>query len=125
MLHYAYDTIYNMSSHMENLRITLETGLPVMQNKKSGHGQGSAVTQISDEFTEYALNLVTTNIVLLVERDIGGMGWMKTEDNLKFEISVPTDNEGFVLLKCPICMNLFKLKPSVASQSFFNLCEIC
>lgn len=37
---------------------------------------------------------------------------MKTEDNLNFEINVPTDNEGFVLLKCPKCKNLFKLKPS-------------
>lgn len=53
---------------MENLRITLETGLSVMRNKNSGHGQGSAVTQISDEFTEYALNLAAINIVLLVER---------------------------------------------------------
>lgn len=51
---------------MENLRITLETGLSVMRNKNLGHGQGSAVTQISDEFTEYALTLATTNIVLLV-----------------------------------------------------------
>lgn len=33
------------------------------------------------------------------------------EDNLNFEISVPTDNEGFVLMECPIYRNLFKLKP--------------
>lgn len=55
-----------MSSHMTNLRTTLETGLPVVRNKNSGHGQGSAVTPISDEFAEYALNLAATNIVLLV-----------------------------------------------------------
>ena len=48
---------------MANLRTTLETGLPVVRNKNAGHGQGSAVTPISDEFAEYALNLAATNIV--------------------------------------------------------------
>lgn len=55
-----------MSSHMANLRTTLETGLPVVRNKEAGHGQGSTVEVISDEFAEYALNLAATNIVLLV-----------------------------------------------------------
>lgn len=55
-----------MASHMASLRTTLETGLPVVRNKTSGHGQGSTVTPISDEFAEYALNLAATNIVLLV-----------------------------------------------------------
>lgn len=55
-----------MSSHMASLRTTLETGLPVVRNKTSGHGQGSTIEQISDEFAEYALNLAATNIVLLV-----------------------------------------------------------
>lgn len=55
-----------MSSHMANLRITLQTGLPVVRNKTSGHGHGSTVESVSDEFAEYALNLAATNIVLLV-----------------------------------------------------------
>lgn len=55
-----------MSSHMASVRTTLETGLPVVRNKTAGHGQGSAVTPIPDEFAEYALNLAATNIVLLV-----------------------------------------------------------
>lgn len=55
-----------MSAHMASLRTTLETGLPVVRNKKAGHGQGSAVAFISDEFAEYALNLAAANIVLLV-----------------------------------------------------------
>ena len=52
---------------------------------------------------------------------------MKTEDNLNFEINVPTDNEGFVLLKCPKCKNLFKLKPSdYQSDSVFSIyCPSC
>lgn len=56
-----------MSSHLTNLRTTLETGLPVVRNKNSGHGQGSSITPISDEFAEYALNLAAANIVLLVK----------------------------------------------------------
>lgn len=55
-----------MSSHMASLRTALETGLPVIRNKNAGHGQGSTVVPISDEFAEYALNLAATNIVLLV-----------------------------------------------------------
>lgn len=55
-----------MSTHMASLRTTLETGLPVVRNKNAGHGQGSIVTPISDEFAEYALNLAATNIVMLV-----------------------------------------------------------
>lgn len=55
-----------MSAHMASLKSTLETGLPVVRNKNAGHGQGSIVTPISDEFAEYALNLAATNIVLLV-----------------------------------------------------------
>lgn len=55
-----------MSSYMASIRTTLETGLPVVRNKNAGHGQGSSVTPISDEFAEYALNLAATNIVLLV-----------------------------------------------------------
>lgn len=30
----------------------------------------------------------------------------------KSEIDIPTDNEGFVLLKCPLCGEFFKLTPS-------------
>jgi hypothetical protein len=56
-----------MNSHLANVRTTLETGLPVLRNKNAGHGQGSTVVNISDEFTEYALNLAATNIVLLMK----------------------------------------------------------
>lgn len=49
-----------------SIKITLGIGVPTVQNKKAGHGQGSTVESISDEFAEYALNLAATNIVLLV-----------------------------------------------------------
>lgn len=56
-----------MNNHMTSLRTSLESGLPTMRNKNAGHGQGGAVVNISDEFTEYALNLAATNIVLLTK----------------------------------------------------------
>ena len=56
-----------MNNHIANLRTTLESGLPVLRNKNAGHGQGATVVNVSDEFTEYALNLAATNIVLLVK----------------------------------------------------------
>lgn len=56
-----------MSSHLTNLRITLEMGLPVVRNKNAGHGQGSVIINTPDEFAKYALNLAATNIVLLVK----------------------------------------------------------
>ena len=56
-----------MNTHIASLRTTLESGLPVLRNKNAGHGQGATVTNVSDEFTEYALNLAATNMVLLVK----------------------------------------------------------
>lgn len=56
-----------MNNHMTSLRTSLESGLPTMRNKNAGHGQGAAVVNVSDEFTEYALNLAATNIVLLTK----------------------------------------------------------
>lgn len=55
-----------MNNHLTSLRTTLESGLPVLRNKNAGHGQGATVVNISDEFTEYALHLAATNMVLLV-----------------------------------------------------------
>lgn len=55
-----------MEAHLTSFRTTLETGLPTLRNKTSGHGQGSEITPISDDFAEYALNLAATNIVFLV-----------------------------------------------------------
>lgn len=56
-----------MNAHITSLRTSLESGLPTMRNKNGGHGQGATVVNVSDEFTEYALNLASTNIVLLAK----------------------------------------------------------
>ena len=49
------------------------------------------------------------------------------DDTIKFEIEIPSDNEGFVLLKCEFCGGLFKLKPEdFESESIFNIyCPNC
>ena len=56
-----------LESHLTGIRTTLESGAPTLRNKKAGHGQGQDVDVVSDEYAEYALNLVATNIVLLVK----------------------------------------------------------
>lgn len=56
-----------LNSHMAAVRTSLESGLPTLRNKNAGHGQGAQVVNVSDEFTEYALNLAATNIVLLTK----------------------------------------------------------
>ena len=44
-----------------------------------------------------------------------------------FTISIPADNEGYVLLKCPKCSELFKLRPFEFKQdSVFDIyCPCC
>lgn len=56
-----------MAGHLKGVITTLETGLPVVRNKNSGHGQGNNVISIPDEIVEYALDLAASNIVLLVK----------------------------------------------------------
>lgn len=56
-----------LNSHISGIRTTLESGAPTLRNKMAGHGQGDSVVEVSDEYVEYALNLVATNIVFLVK----------------------------------------------------------
>ena len=54
-----------LNAHITSIRTSLESGLPTVRNKNAGHGQGADITPVPDEFTEYALNLSATNILLL------------------------------------------------------------
>lgn len=54
-----------LNNHITGIRTTLESGAPTLRNKKAGHGQGSTVENVNDEFVEYSLNLVATNIIFL------------------------------------------------------------
>jgi hypothetical protein len=54
-----------LSTHITGIRTTLESGAPTLRNKNAAHGQGTTVVNVSNEFAEYALNLVATNMILL------------------------------------------------------------
>ena len=57
----------HLQAHFNALRSTLESGLPTLRNKQSGHGQGIQPVDVPDYLARYAINLAATNIVLLVE----------------------------------------------------------
>ncbi|QXM06961.1 TFIIB-type zinc ribbon-containing protein [Crassaminicella indica] len=42
--------------------------------------------------------------------------------DIQMEISIPADNDGFVLLQCPLCGEFFKLKPRDMEED--NVIEI-
>lgn len=54
-----------LNNHFNGIRTTLESGAPTVRNKDAGHGQGSEVRNVEDEYVEYVLNLVATNIIFL------------------------------------------------------------
>lgn len=60
-----------MVSQFGGVRSVLESGIPTMRNKQSGHGQGPKVISIPKHMARYALNLTGSNITLLadLERD--------------------------------------------------------
>lgn len=55
-----------MNNHLTNVKNTLETGLPVVRNKISGHGQGEQVISVPEEYVDYALHLAATNMLFLM-----------------------------------------------------------
>ena len=46
---------------------------------------------------------------------------------MNFEINIPSDNDGFVLLQCPKCLEFFKLHPSdIESEETLHIfCPFC
>jgi hypothetical protein len=55
-----------MESHFSGLRAAMESGLPTIANPNR-HGQGATPVEIPPHFATYALHLVASNIVFLVE----------------------------------------------------------
>ena len=47
----------------------LESGIPKLRNRASGHGQGTEVVDIPQHFAEYALNWTASTIKFLAEAD--------------------------------------------------------
>lgn len=54
-----------LEDYMNGLIKTLGSGVPTVRNKLTAHGQGSSVIDVPDEYVEYTLNAVATNMILL------------------------------------------------------------
>ncbi len=52
---------------LTSLRTLLESGVPTVRNKQSGHGQGIQQHDVPDHLARYALHLTAATILLLVE----------------------------------------------------------
>lgn len=57
----------SLQTQFSSLRDTLESGLPTVRNKNSGHGQGEKPTELPSHLVAYALHLAATNILFLIE----------------------------------------------------------
>lgn len=55
----------NQFTSLQNL---LESGIPTIRNRQSGHGQGQIPQIVDDSMTRYGLNLTGSNIIFLVEQ---------------------------------------------------------
>jgi AbiJ N-terminal domain 4 len=56
-----------LHTQFSNLRSILESGIPTVRNKTSGHGQGAQPTVVPEYLTAYVLHLTASNIVFLME----------------------------------------------------------
>lgn len=56
-----------LQSHLSSLRSILESGVPTVRNKTSGHGQGTKPLSVPEYLAAYVLHLTASNVVLLVE----------------------------------------------------------
>jgi hypothetical protein len=58
-----------IQTHISAFRSTLESGIPTVRNKLSGHGQGPTVLEVPPYYASYMLHLTATTIQLLVEAE--------------------------------------------------------
>jgi hypothetical protein len=56
-----------LESHFSGLRSAMESGLPTLANRLSRHGQGATPKEVPPHYSAYALHLVASNIVFLLE----------------------------------------------------------
>jgi hypothetical protein len=68
------ETVFNnglipsyLQTHFSALRSVLESGVPTVRNKTSGHGQGATPTTVPNYLVAYVLHATAANIVLLME----------------------------------------------------------
>ena len=56
-----------LKSEYSSFQAVLESGVPTIRNKLSGHGQGETIRKVEDCFAEYMLNLTASNIIFLAK----------------------------------------------------------
>lgn len=56
-------------NHLVALSTLLESGVPAIRNKESGHGQGEQVVEIDSHVVAYTLHMAASAIVLLIESE--------------------------------------------------------
>lgn len=67
---YAHKLIPDsIQSHLGSVRASLESGVPTIRNKFSGHGQGATVVTLPPYYASYMLHLTATTILFLVEAE--------------------------------------------------------
>lgn len=58
-----------IQSHIGSVRAALESGIPTIRNRLSGHGQGAQVVNVPPHYASYMLHLTATTIQFLVESE--------------------------------------------------------
>jgi hypothetical protein len=58
-----------IQTHIGGVRAALESGIPTVRNRLSGHGQGSQVVNVPPHYASFMLHLTATNIKFLVESE--------------------------------------------------------
>lgn len=56
-----------LQSQFTSLKTMLETGVPTIRNKNSGHGQGIEIKNVDEELASYMLHLTATNLLYLAQ----------------------------------------------------------
>jgi hypothetical protein len=58
-----------IQSHIGGVRAALESGIPTIRNRLSGHGQGAQVVTVPEHYASYMLLLTATTIQYLVQSE--------------------------------------------------------
>ncbi|WP_288878058.1 STM4504/CBY_0614 family protein [uncultured Citrobacter sp.] len=58
-----------LQSQFTSLKTMLETGIPTIRNKNSGHGQGTEVITVPQSLVSYMLHLTATNLMFLSQSE--------------------------------------------------------
>ena len=54
-------------NQFSSVRLLLESGIPTVRNKRSGHGQGTEVSTVPEHLASYTLHLTATNLLFLAK----------------------------------------------------------